>query len=193
MKRRDIGDDLNCSQIVSDGYSKVEKLYLKNDVENFYLLKANLKEQASRRYDNKSHKWVPDSAEGFVPAPITVIEGNELTIRMSNNEKIKVNINNAQSINSAKYDKAEDLAVIPYLNEASVLHTLRRRFSALLTYTYAGPVCIFINPYKRLPIYTDSIATMYTGQRCAEMPPHLFAIADGAYRGLLRGASFCVY
>ena len=45
-----------------------------------------------------------------------------------------MNIDEAQSINPAKYDKAEDLTSLQYLNEASVLYTLRQRFSALLTY-----------------------------------------------------------
>ncbi|VDD86871.1 unnamed protein product [Enterobius vermicularis] len=144
-----------------------------------------LKEQSARRFDNKSHKWVADSVEGFVVAPVTVVEGKELTIRMPNNEKIKVNIDEAQSINPAKYDKAEDLTSLQYLNEASVLYTLRQRFSALLTYTYAGSVCIFLNPYKQLPIYTETVANMYLGQRRSEMPPHLFAIADQAYRNMI--------
>jgi myosin heavy chain 6/7 len=53
--------------------------------------------------------------------------------------------------------------------------------------TYSGLFVVVINPYKRLPIYTDSMAKMYTGKRRNEMPPHLFAAADEAYRNMMDG------
>ncbi|VDK50041.1 unnamed protein product [Gongylonema pulchrum] len=52
--------------------------------------------------------------------------------------------------------------------------------------TYSGLFCVVINPYKRLPIYTDSVAAMYVGKRRNEMPPHLFAVSDEAYRNMLQ-------
>ena len=44
-----------------------------------------------------------------------------------------------------------------------------------------------INPYKRLPIYTDSMARMFMGKRRNEMPPHLNAVSDTAYRYMMQG------
>uniref|UniRef100_A0A914CDF9 Myosin heavy chain n=1 Tax=Acrobeloides nanus TaxID=290746 RepID=A0A914CDF9_9BILA len=52
--------------------------------------------------------------------------------------------------------------------------------------TYSGLFCVVINPYKRLPIYTDSVARMYIGKRKNEMPPHLFANSDEAYRNMIQ-------
>ncbi|VDP19816.1 unnamed protein product [Heligmosomoides polygyrus] len=51
--------------------------------------------------------------------------------------------------------------------------------------TYSGLFCVVINPYKRLPIYTESVARMFMGKRRTEMPPHLFAVSDEAYRNML--------
>ena len=58
-----------------------------------------------------------------------------------------------------------------------------------LLQTYSGLFCVVVNPYKRYPIYTPTTIKMYLGKRRTEVPPHLFAIADSAYRNML--ASKC--
>jgi myosin protein heavy chain len=56
-----------------------------------------------------------------------------------------------------------------------------------LEQTYSGLFCVVVNPYKRLPIYTDSVARIYIGKRKNEVPPHLWAISDEAFRNMLQG------
>merc|ERR1739838_1255078 len=59
------------------------------------------------------------------------------------------------------------------------------RFQAKLIYTYSGLFCIVANPYKRYPIYTPTVVKMYLGKRRNEVPPHLWAITETAYRNML--------
>merc|ERR1711973_118427 len=54
-----------------------------------------------------------------------------------------------------------------------------------LIYTYSGLFCIVVNPYKRYPIYTTRVVKMYLGKRRNEVPPHLWAITETAYRNML--------
>merc|ERR1712077_2497 len=74
---------------------------------------------------------------------------------------------------------------LTFLNDASVFHNLEVRYKAKLIYTYSGLFCVVVNPYKRYPIYTPTTAAIYLGKRRNEVPPHLWAITETAYRNML--------
>ena len=78
------------------------------------------------------------------------------------------------------------MANLTYLNDASVFHNLDARFKCKLIYTYSGLFCIVVNPYKRYPIYTATVVKLYLGKRRNEVPPHLWAITETAYRSMLQ-------
>ena len=86
-----------------------------------------------------------------------------------------------QQVNPPKFERCEDMSNLTYLNEASVLHNLKARYVSKLIYTYSGLFCVAINPYKRFPIYTMRTVGLYRGKRRNEVPPHIFAIAEGSY------------
>ena len=77
------------------------------------------------------------------------------------------------------------MANLTFLNDASVFHNLKVRYQAKLIYTYSGLFCVVVNPYKRYPIYSQTVVKMYLGKRRNEVPPHLWAITETAYRNML--------
>ncbi|XP_035889560.1 unconventional myosin-Vc isoform X2 [Phyllostomus discolor] len=80
-----------------------------------------------------------------------------------------------------------DLTALSYLHEPAVLHNLRVRFAeSRLIYTYSGIILVAMNPYKQLPIYGDAIIHAYSGQNMGDMDPHIFAVAEEAYKQMAR-------
>ncbi|KHN87676.1 Myosin-4 [Toxocara canis] len=140
----------------------------------------------SKPYDSKKDCWVPDAEEGFVTAQIKSTKGDMVSVVTSRGNEITLKAELVQEMNPPKFEKTEDMSNLTFLNDASVLHNLRARYGSMLIYTYSGLFCVVINPYKRLPIYTDSVASMFMGKRRTEMPPHLFAVSDEAYRNMLQ-------
>ncbi|XP_021706795.1 myosin heavy chain, muscle-like isoform X2 [Aedes aegypti] len=139
----------------------------------------------SKPYDAKKACWVPDEAEGYVQGEIKATKGDLVTVALPGGETKDFKKDLVGQVNPPKYEKCEDMSNLTYLNDASVLHNLRERYRARLIYTYSGLFCIVINPYKRWPLYTLRVAKMYRGKRRNEIPPHLFAVSDGAYVNML--------
>uniref|UniRef100_A0A8C9WDC7 Unconventional myosin-Va n=1 Tax=Scleropages formosus TaxID=113540 RepID=A0A8C9WDC7_SCLFO len=80
-----------------------------------------------------------------------------------------------------------DLTALSYLHEPAVLHNLKVRFiDSKLIYTYCGIVLVAINPYENLPIYGTDIINAYSGQNMGDMDPHIFAVAEEAYKQMAR-------
>lgn len=51
---------------------------------------------------------------------------------------------------------------------------------------YLGIVLVAINPYESLPIYEADIINAYSGQNMGDMDPHIFAVAEEAYKQMAR-------
>ncbi|XP_048482955.1 myosin heavy chain, non-muscle isoform X3 [Plutella xylostella] len=131
--------------------------------------------------------WVPHETQGFVAAGIKGDRGDEVEVEIAESGKLMlVQIDDIQKMNPPKFDKVEDMAELTCLNEASVLHNIKDRYYSGLIYTYSGLFCVVVNPYKKLPIYTEKIMERYKGIKRHEVPPHVFAITDTAYRSMLQ-------
>merc|ERR1712012_1036149 len=105
---------------------------------------------------------------------------------MCGHEKKTFKSSEIGQVNPPKFEKCEDMANLTFLNDASVFYNLKVRYKAKLIYTYSGLFCIVVNPYKRFPIYTGTVVKMYLGKRRNEVPPHLWAITETAYRNMLQ-------
>ncbi|ULT80562.1 hypothetical protein L3Y34_010855 [Caenorhabditis briggsae] len=131
--------------------------------------------------------WVPDQNEGFLFGSIKKESNDEFLVELCDSgRQVTISRDDVQKANPPKFDKIEDMSELTYLNEASVLNNLKERYYSSLIYTYSGLFCVVINPYKKLPIYSEDLIEEFKGKKRHEMPPHIFAIADTAYRSMLQ-------
>uniref|UniRef100_A0A8D0L1C4 Myosin heavy chain 7B n=1 Tax=Sphenodon punctatus TaxID=8508 RepID=A0A8D0L1C4_SPHPU len=137
-------------------------------------------------FDGKKRAWVPDEKEAYIEIEIKDSSGGSVTVETKDKKTLTVKEDDIQQMNHPKFDMIEDMAMLTHLNEASVLHNLKRRYAHWMIYTYSGLFCVTINPYKWLPVYTAPVVAAYKGKRRSEAPPHIYSIADNAYNDMLR-------
>jgi myosin V len=86
-----------------------------------------------------------------------------------------------------------DLTQLTHLHEPAILHSLHMRYNENQIYTYTGPILLAVNPFQKVAQYSDKILNSYKvdgERRCYDpnhqetMAPHVYALADKAYRNM---------
>ncbi|KAJ2858596.1 Myosin type-2 heavy chain 1, partial [Coemansia asiatica] len=67
----------------------------------------------------------------------------------------------------------DDLTNLSHLNEPAVLHNLQVRYAMHNIYTYSGIVLVALNPFARVPLYSQDTLEAYAGRMRGELEPHL--------------------
>jgi len=155
--------------------------------EYLYVSMEQKRIDSAKPYDGKKACWVPNDDRGFSLGEIQGTKGDLVQIMVPPSFETKdYKKDVVAQVNPPKFEKCEDMSNLTYLNDASVLYNLKSRYLIKLIYTYSGLFCVAINPYKRYPIYTQRASQIYIGKRRNEVPPHIFAISDGAYMDMLQ-------
>lgn len=137
-------------------------------------------------FSGKRYVWVRDTETAFVRGwVVEELPGDVLKIQCDNGSQRDVAAVSVDKVNPAKFDKADDMAELTHLNEASVVYNLQQRYQADLIYTYSGLFLVTVNPYTPLPIYGRDYVNMYKGRSREDTKPHIFAMADEAFRNLV--------
>ncbi|KAJ6443843.1 myosin type II heavy chain [Purpureocillium lavendulum] len=137
-------------------------------------------------FSGKRYVWLKDPQSAFVKGwVVEELGGHRLRVQTDDGTQREVDAESVDKVNPAKFDKANDMAELTHLNEASVVHNLHMRYQSDLIYTYSGLFLVTVNPYCPLPIYTNEYINMYRGRSREDTKPHIFAMADEAFRNLV--------
>ena len=138
--------------------------------------------------------FISHSLHAYLPIKLTAVNTTQLIGTTQEGEHITVNPASChiQPVTSAALHPVSNLVNLEELSEASILHNLRVRYSDDIIYTNTSSIVLSINPYKLLSCYGPSTITQYksyyqstANTTSTSPPPHIYALADAAYKQLL--------
>merc|ERR1719450_1131509 len=201
MKKEAVGfssDSQSEAELKMPGHIKLVKGAVDPDPTDFLWPTMDMKkEDQAKPYDPKASVWIMDAKthgykEGLLESgDISTLgaEGADPNVKMVvavAHEKFTLKAGEVGKVNPPKFEKCEDMVNLTYLNDASVFWNLKTRYQAKMIHTYSGLFVVVVNPYKRYPLYTHRVCKIYLSKRRNEVPPHLWAIAETAYRNMLQ-------
>uniref|UniRef100_A0A672I4D5 Unconventional myosin-VI n=1 Tax=Salarias fasciatus TaxID=181472 RepID=A0A672I4D5_SALFA len=137
--------------------------------------------------DDGKPVWAPHPTEGFQLGTIADIGAETLSIEPLN-QRGKTFLAPMSQVFPAEDDvnkHVDDNCSLMYLNEATLLNNVRVRYNKDHIYTYVANILIAVNPYFDIPkLYGPDAIRSYQGRSLGTLPPHVYAIADKAYRDM---------
>ncbi|XP_037109378.1 unconventional myosin-Vc isoform X2 [Syngnathus acus] len=146
-------------------------------------------------YTRYNRVWIPDAEQVWKSAEIVKdfhYGDDSLQLLLENGTELKLPVDSSPPElpplrNPDILVGENDLTALSYLHEPAVLHNLKVRFlESKIIYTYCGIILVALNPYKQIHIYGDAIIHAYSGQNMGDMDPHIFAVAEEAYKQMAR-------
>ncbi|OIW20881.1 hypothetical protein TanjilG_24959 [Lupinus angustifolius] len=134
-----------------------------------------------------SHVWIEDPSVCWIDGHVSKINGQDAEIQTTNGKKVVAKLSKIFPKDmEAPAGGVDDMTKLSYLHEPGVLQNLKIRYELNEIYTYTGNILIAINPFQRLPhIYDLHMMQQYKGAPLGELSPHVFAVADVAYRAMI--------
>ncbi|XP_027768776.1 myosin-11 isoform X2 [Solanum pennellii] len=134
-----------------------------------------------------SHVWVEDPEVAWIDGEVKKITNGEAEIERTDGKKVVRELSTIYPKDvEAPAAGVDDMTKLSYLHEPGVLQNLKTRYELNEIYTYTGNILIAINPFQKLAhLYDSHMMQQYKGAPFGELNPHVFAIADVAYRAMI--------
>ncbi|XP_004249919.2 myosin-11 isoform X1 [Solanum lycopersicum] len=134
-----------------------------------------------------SHVWVEDPEVAWIDGEVKKITNGEAEIERTDGKKVVRKLSTIYPKDvEAPAAGVDDMTKLSYLHEPGVLQNLKTRYELNEIYTYTGNILIAINPFQKLAhLYDSHMMQQYKGAPFGELNPHVFAIADVAYRAMI--------
>uniref|UniRef100_A0A8C7UCG6 Myosin XVIIIAa n=1 Tax=Oncorhynchus mykiss TaxID=8022 RepID=A0A8C7UCG6_ONCMY len=188
-KIRQSGDSVRLKVQPIVELSELSRCWLRNSREA-YDVKTEEQIAAEKAWYGTEKVWLVHK-DGFSLATLLKTEPGSLpegTVKIrleSDGSLLDVDEDDVEKANPPSFDRVEDLSSLHYLNESSVMHSLRQRYGGNLIHTQAGPNMVVINPISAPSMYSEKVMHMFKGCRREDTAPHIYGVAQSAYRNLL--------
>lgn len=133
--------------------------------------------------------YVQDPKDGYALGRIVDLDTKNVTIRLEEPRSGELKTSFAEVLPAVEDQEKDvnDNCSLMYLNEGTLLHNCRLRYNRKQIYSYVANILVSINPYEQLDgLYSSKTIEEYRGKSLGTLPPHIFAIADKAYREMRR-------
>ncbi|KAI3668044.1 hypothetical protein L6452_43117 [Arctium lappa] len=154
-----------------------------------------------------SQVWVENPSVAWIDGEVLKIDGKEAEIRTTDGKKVVMQLSKVYPKELDTPDGGvDDMTKLSYLHEPGVLHNLSIRYQRdkiyvrgsptsvsfyillLFSLTYTGNILIAVNPFQSLPhLYDAHMMEKYKGAQFGALSPHVFAIAEFAFREMVNG------
>ncbi|CAK9003657.1 Myosin-I heavy chain (Class VII unconventional myosin) (DdMVII) (DdM7) [Durusdinium trenchii] len=142
------------------------------------------------KFQKGSFVFVPDDDDMYVPAEVEseFESGKAGAVKLvENGARVKLSSSQTKDVlpmDEQSLDPTADMVHLRQLDEASILYNLRLRYMQDEIYTNIGTILVSVNPFKVLPIYSPEVVDKYVREGGRNLGPHVFGVADNAYRSL---------
>ncbi|KAK9467953.1 P-loop containing nucleoside triphosphate hydrolase protein [Lipomyces arxii] len=158
----------------------------RDDVDENSQVGAAAVDGAQSEFSGKQWVWLTDPKTAFTKGFVTEEDTDGmLRVRCTDDSDRVMRKDEVEKVNPPKFDKANDMAELTYLNEPSVIYNLASRYMSNMIYTYSGLFLVAVNPYCSLPLYNQEFISKYKNRSREDAPPHIYATADLAFRRML--------
>ncbi|XP_060551449.1 unconventional myosin-VI-like, partial [Ruditapes philippinarum] len=137
--------------------------------------------------DGGKKVWVPHATDGFKLGRIVDIGQEFITVEPFDAPGTTLKAMYDRAFPAEEYDNkdVDDNCGLMYLNEATLLNNLKMRYLKNKIYTFTANILIALNPYAKIPdLYSSDCRHNYKGKSLGTMPPHVYSIADKAFRDM---------
>ncbi|KAI1943523.1 class II myosin [Ophidiomyces ophidiicola] len=93
-------------------------------------------QEGDNDFSGKRYVWLKDSEKAFIRGLIVEESEGVLLVQCDDGSRREISVDNVDKVNPAKFDKADDMAELTHLNEASVVHNLHSRYQSDLIYVW---------------------------------------------------------
>jgi myosin heavy subunit len=127
--------------------------------------------------------WVPSESQQFAPAKLISSKGTKHYVKYEDGSEATFSKSECYPFSRSWLKRiVSDLTLLDDMGSPLILHNLRMRFENGDIYTNIGNILISINPYQKLPLYTEEVIRKYKDRKLgAQLPPHVYDVTHDAY------------